>query len=255
MWDWIEAIGEVKRSNKPAVLVSVIRYKGSSPRKTDAKMLVFADGTFSGTIGGGSLEKQALEDALKCLEEGQSRIEEYSLVKQKPSPCCGGFMEVFMEVINDNPKLYLFGAGHVGQAVCGVMKGTPFKVHLIDKRSEWINSPQIPNETIRHQQDWLDFIQDALWEPTKTYVAIMTYNGDMDQEILSEALKHSTRYIGVIGSANKWQVVKKNLGLTQKELSRIKCPLGIDNGGKSPQEIAIGLAAEILSIYHGKQTF
>ncbi|MDH5561048.1 MAG: XdhC family protein [Deltaproteobacteria bacterium] len=255
MWDWIEAIREARSKAQRSVLMIVVADQGSSPRKKNAKMLVFEDGRFLGSVGGGSLEKKAIEDALGCLADGVSRLISYPLIKDKPDPCCGGSMEIYMEVLNDNPALYLFGAGHVGQAVSQVLAGTPFTVHLIDERPEWIDSEKIPPEIIRHPTPSLEFINKADWNPDKTFVAIMTYDGGLDQEILKAILKRSTRYIGMIGSQNKWAIVRKNLKLTQAELKRIQCPLGQDNGGKSPKEIAVALSNEILSIYHGVREF
>ena len=103
-------------------------------------MIVLPDGTFFGTVGGGVPEYYALEDARKCLDEMHCTTSTIPLQQRGEFPACGGTMELYMEIINNNPSLYLFGAGHIGQSLCQVLEGTPFRIHLIDERDEWINS-------------------------------------------------------------------------------------------------------------------
>src|SRR6185369_8785288 len=144
MWDWIGKLGELRSNGQLAVLVTVTKSTGSTPRKHGAKMIVLPDGTFFGTVGGGVPEYYALEDARKCLEDMQCSTTKIPLQQRGEFPACGGTMELYMEVINNNPFLYLFGAGHIGQSLCRVLDGTSFRIHLVDERDEWINDPAIP---------------------------------------------------------------------------------------------------------------
>ena len=162
-------------------------------------------------------------------------------------------MEMYMEVINHNPSLYLFGAGHIGQALCQILEGTPFRIHLIDERDEWINAPDIPSSTIRHQCHYSDFIETANWCEKRSFVTILTFCGTIDQQVLEEVLPHPARYIGMVGSKNKWDRIQKNLGEKGLDLSQVICPVGHDNGGASPQEIAISIASQLLSTYYGRE--
>ena len=251
MWDWITKLDEIRRKDQLAVMVTVTKSNGSTPRKQGAKMIVLADGTFYGTIGGGVVEHYALEEAQMCLQEAHSRSTEIPLQQKGEFPACGGTMELYMEIVNNNPSLYLFGAGHIGQSLCQVLEGTPFRIHLIDDREEWINSAEIPGATIRHHCRWSDFIEQANWCDKRTYVTIFTFNGSVDQQVLEEVLPHATRYIGMIGSKTKWGRVEKNLTDKGLDLSSVHCPVGHDNGGDSPREIAISIASQLLSVYNG----
>lgn len=256
MWDWLSKLTELKNQGVPVAMVTVIECTGSTPREPGAKMLVTADGRFFGTIGGGHLEEIALVDARKCLEEGVTKTIRYPL-GAKTGQCCGGTMELFYEVLNTGPRLYLFGAGHVGQAVCKTLSGTPFVVHVIDEREEWINSPELPREAIRHHCEWDDFVPEAAWDNERTYVAIMTHRHDTDQDIVEDVIKRPARYLGLIGSRGKWARFQQRLttqGVEEARLARVRCPLGLDTGGKSPQEVAISVAAELLQIHYGKNT-
>ncbi len=253
MWDWIGKLDELRRSNQLAVLVTVTKSSGSTPRKHGAKMIVLPDGTFYGTVGGGTPEYYALEDARRCFESMQSITSSVPLKQRGEFPACGGTMEFYMEVINDNPVLYLFGAGHIGQSLCQVLDGTPFRIHLVDERDEWINAPSLPGSVIRHQCHYSDFIGKATWCAKRTFVAIQTYSGAVDQQVLEEVLPNPARYVGMIGSKSKWAGVRKNLEEKGLDLSTVRCPIGHDNGGNSPREIAISIASQVLATYYGRE--
>ncbi len=254
MWDWITRCSELRAKGESFVLVTVTDCSGSAPREPGAKMIVLGSGEFYGTIGGGHLEQLAIEDARKCLAEGASKQIRYPL-GAKTGQCCGGVVGLFVEVIGLGPRLYLFGAGHVGQAVCRTLVGTPFQVHVVDDRPEWIESDQLPRETVKHACEWDEFAKAAEWNPDRTYVAIMTHRHDTDQEILADVIKRQAKYVGLIGSESKWERFKQRLtarGVAEAELARVKCPLGLDIGGKAPQEVAVSLASELLRIYYGR---
>jgi xanthine dehydrogenase accessory factor len=252
MWNWISKLEELRSQGAEVVAVTVTQCTGSTPRETGAKMLALRDGTFFGTIGGGHLEELALADARKCLDEEASRMIRYPL-GAKTGQCCGGIVELLFEVINAGPRLYLFGAGHVGQAVCRTLIGTPFRVQVIDDREEWLR--QLPEGVARHDGDWDDLVKNAPFDERGTYVAVMTHRHDLDQEIIAQLVRRPARYLGLLGSKSKWERIRQRLlarGVTEAELSRVNCPMGIDIGGKSPQEVAISLASELLRIHYGK---
>ena len=254
MWNWIAQLSELRRDGQPVAMVTVTGCTGSTPREIGAKMLVFPSGEIRGTIGGGHLEELAIKDAVKCLESGTAKTIRYPL-GAKTGQCCGGIVDLLFEMVNTGPSLYLFGAGHVGQAVCRSMVGTPFTVHVIDEREEWVQSPQIPSEVVRHHCEWPDFVHEARWDHEKAYVAIMTHRHDTDQEIVADVIKRPAKYIGLIGSHSKWERFKQRLeirGVEESALARVKCPIGIDTGGKAPQEVAISLAAELLRIHYAR---
>jgi xanthine dehydrogenase accessory factor len=255
MWDWIGKLAELSAQGQPFVAITLTQSTGSAPREVGAKMIVCLSGDFYGTIGGGRLEEEALLEAVKCLKEGTSRSIRYPL-GAKTGQCCGGVVDLFFDVLNQGPRLYLFGAGHVGQAVARAFSGTPFCVHVIDERADWVNSPEIPKSAVRFHGEWDDFIKDAAFDSDKTYVAVMTHRHDTDQDIIEKMLDRPYRYLGLIGSHSKWERFKQRLtakGVSMDKLERVKCPIGLDIGGKSPQEVAISLAAELLKIhYHGR---
>jgi xanthine dehydrogenase accessory factor len=253
MWDWISALERMRRESCPGVLVTVCRAQGSAPREIGAKMIVLADGSILGTIGGGHVEQLAILDALECLTKRENGIFTYPL-SVATAQCCGGVMELLMEVVNTNSRLYIYGAGHVGQALCRVLEGTDFTIHLVDAREKWIHDSRLPESCVKHAMSWSDFNATAVWDAETTYAVVMTPDHSEDFEILADLLKRPLRYLGVIGSRSKWtqfQQSLESLGFERDAIGRVRCPVGVGNTGKAPVEIAISIAAEILLEYHG----
>src|SRR5207245_2420444 len=112
-----EELWRLCAERRPIAVVTVVAVSGSTPRELGAKMLVREDGRFLGTIGGGQLEHRVLEDARGCLARGETKTLRYPL-GAKAGQCCGGVMDLLVETLNTGPRLYLFGGGHVGQALC-----------------------------------------------------------------------------------------------------------------------------------------
>lgn len=253
MWDWISKLAELKKEGRRAAVVTLARAQGSSPREEGAKMIVLEEGQFFGTIGGGALEKQALEDVQQCLKESKTRSFEYKLCT-RTGQCCGGKVEILVEVLNNNPQVYIFGAGHVGQALCRTLSGTAFNIHVIDEREEWVESENIPGDCVRHRCGWKKFVETALWDAEKTYVMVMTCSHPTDKEIIAEIIKRPAKYIGLIGSKTKWLDFQLELGKNGADaegLKRVRCPIGEKLAGKAPQEVAVSAAMELLKIYYG----
>ena len=133
MWDWLPSLLELRGRGVPAASSPSCGARARRPRRPGARMAVLGDGSIQGTIGGGHLEQLVIADALATLASGEARMHRYPL-GATAGQCCGGVVEVFVEALNLGPNLYLFGVGHVGQAVCRALSGTPFVVHAIDER-------------------------------------------------------------------------------------------------------------------------
>lgn len=253
MNNWVEALATLLTEGRAVAVVTVIGAKGSTPREAGAKMLVTAQGRATGTIGGGALEALALADAQGALAEGGPRLRRYVLCAAA-GQCCGGEVEVFIEVLNAGPRLYLFGAGHVGQALCRVLQGTDFGIHLVDPRPEWLQAPGLPEGIRRHGGDWRDFVAEAEWSP-RIYVAVMTHSHPLDYDLVAELSGREAAFLGLIGSKAKAARFKGRLreaGLPPERIARVQCPIGLDIGrAKAPQEVAISVAAQLLRLQRG----
>ena len=250
---WIEKLLEFKRQRVSVALVTVSKIKGSTPCKVGARMLVTQDKSIHGTIGGGKLEFQIIEKAIEALQNNS--IEELSYILGPDfEQCCGGIVELIIEPMNTNPNLYLFGAGHIGVELCHILKDTPFKIHLMDTRKNWQKSIDV-NDSITYSNIDFDLYKSHIQWGKNCYIIIMTHDHKLDFEITALALEGTTKYIGLIGSKTKkakfHNMLKNELGF-KEGIEPVHCPVGLDIGGFTPNEIAISVAAELLKTHYGK---
>jgi len=245
-----EIVAELDRAGQRAALATIVAADGSTPRKVGTKMAVLPTGEIHGTIGGGALEAKVIEDARRAIAANTSGKFLYAL-DAATGQCCGGKVEVFIDVIGSSNPLYIFGAGHVGLALAQILDGTPFTPHLIDDRADWIRSQRIPENAVLHLSTWKPFAEEHAL--VGTYAVVMTHSHTVDFEIISHLCRKKWKYLGLIGSATKWGLFKKGLqelGRTEKEISAIKCPMGNKKLGHAPQEIAISISSELLEIHY-----
>lgn len=231
-------------------MLTVVKTLGSTPREVGTRMIVRHNGEFFGTIGGGQLEAMAIAESLQNIKEGNPKTVKFDLC-HRTGQCCGGSVEILMEVLNGGPRLYVFGAGHVGQALARTLAGTSIDVHLIDEREAWIKSERLPEGVKTHQMPWQSFVAEAPWDGHKTMAVVMTPSHATDQDIVEDILGRPFAFLGMIGSQPKWARFQQNLikkGVAPEKLEKVKCPVGLDIGGNAPQEIAISIAAQLLKI-------
>jgi len=253
MNNWIELLLNFKLKKQPIALVTITKVLGSAPCKVASKMIVTKQKEIFGTIGGGKLEFQVIDEAEIAIN--QNKIKEFSYtLGPEFEQCCGGKVELIIEPMNQTPELFLFGAGHIGVEICHILKDTPFNITLLDTRKNWRNSIEI-DKSITFSDIEFDFYKQHINWGSNCYVVIMTHDHKLDFEITALALHSETKYIGLIGSKtkkNKFNNMLKNELNFEAGISSVHCPVGLDIGGFTPKEIAISVAAELLKEYYGK---
>jgi xanthine dehydrogenase accessory factor len=250
--EWLKQLRQFTQKGEPLAIITITDVKGSSPRAVGAKMFVGSAGRLWGTIGGGKLEETVILDAQNILSSNIPRKLQYPL-SEKAGQCCGGSVEVLIEPLNTGPHLYIFGAGHVGTALANTMVNTIFQLHVIDERQEWCLSPAIHQDVQRHSMAPLDFVNSANWVSTKSWAIVMTHDHGLDQTLIQQLSQLKLAYLGLIGSHTKWRRFRTRLikeGVNEELLNKVHCPVGIDIGGETPQEIAISISAEVIKLYY-----
>lgn len=247
-----------------AVLVSVHETAGSVPREAGAWMAVFAR-TVTGTIGGGNLELQAIEEARRRLAGGTgAEVLRYPLGPTL-GQCCGGVVHLRYErlaapdarsleqrVHNEAAPLALFGGGHVGKALVALLGTLPFAVTWIDSRDEIFPAEVPDNVRCEHS----DPVQAAVADLAPgSRVLVMSFSHAEDLDIVAACLQRLRQrgdlpYVGLIGSATKWATFRQRLrerGFGEPELGQVTCPIGVPGvRGKQPEVIAVAVAAQLL---------
>lgn len=248
---WLAVLADLAAKRVPHVLITVTEAKGSTPREAGTKMVVTQTEQFC-TIGGGNLEFQAIEAARALLGDAVTtpEMKDYPL-GPKLAQCCGGAVTVLLEPFIPHTKtLYLFGAGHVGKEVVKVFSGLPVTIHWVDEREA-----EFPQHVPAQCQKIVTTAPLAVLEAldAQSYVLVMTHSHDLDYDIVRHVMQNGTfAYLGLIGSDTKRARFEKRLqvdGIAAEDLPRMTCPIGIGSvKGKHPREIAIAVAAELLSL-------
>ncbi|MEM6990023.1 MAG: XdhC/CoxI family protein [Myxococcota bacterium] len=256
--DLTRAVLEVLDGRYPgaAAAATVIGRAGSAPQVVGAKLLLRDDGVLVGTVGGGAIEAQVLTACRQVLKDGGNRRIEAHLVRDL-GMCCGGSMEVFVEYVQSQPRLFVLGGGHVAQALVPLAAKSGFRVKVLDDREELFDSPAFEGvATEPCDVDELDAVIPDLDE--HDYVLIVTRDHARDEKALAALLRRPHRYLGMIGSRRKVHTVlarilrrEQELGRPKPDLSRVRAPVGLSLGGKTPPEIAISILAELISERHG----
>lgn len=234
-------------------LCTVVETSGSTPLKAGAKMLIWANGDSAGTIGGGNVESKVIADAVKLIQQKESKLIDYALLKQ--NMCCGGSMKIFIEPQKPQKQLIIFGSGHIGSNVAFYTQKLNFKTILIDERSNMLDKielPDIQKIPLNHKAAFPKLLFDS-----DTYVIICTHQHEYDREILAHCIHQNTAYLGMIGSMRKILITKKRFLeqniCSQEELDRVDMPMGFDIGQNGPEEIALGIVAKIVAVSNHKE--
>lgn len=242
-------IEELRNQGKRSALCIVISTSGSTPRKTGAKMIVLEDKTIFGTIGGGSIEKDVIDNVVEIIKDEMPVIKSYKLEEDLKMKC-GGSMEVYIEPLNVFKKLYIFGAGHIGKAVVKFAKELEFNITVFDAREGIFNDNEF--EACKCIcNDYFKAIDETVFDEN-TFIVIVTPKHEYDEEILKRVVVKPHAYVGMIGSKRKVDIIKKKLHeekiLSSKEIEKIDMPIGIHFAVETPQEIAVSIVAKLIDV-------
>ncbi|MFZ5439239.1 MAG: XdhC family protein, partial [Myxococcota bacterium] len=132
-------IAQLEAEGRPFVLCTVTASHGSTPQKPGSRLVVLADGSLRGTIGGGAIEKQVIDAALALHADAARSWQTLEThLTHDLGMCCGGKMTVFLEKHGAAAELVIFGAGHVAREVAALAHHVGFRVTVVDERGEWL---------------------------------------------------------------------------------------------------------------------
>ncbi len=247
-----QTLAEIKKNNDSAALCTVVKSEGSTPRHVGSKMLVYPNGDFIGTVGGGDLEHRVIDEAMIAIFEGSPNLLHYNMaVPARGDPgVCGGQVEVFVEPILPAPTVVVIGAGHVGKAVAHLAKWLGFRVVVNDDRAEFC-TPEVVPDADAYYPITMDKLAEKIKIDKRTFLILTTRGSGVDAAGLSPLLDSAAAYIGVIGSKRRWITTAKALkkkGISEDKINRVHSPIGLELQAETPEEIAVSIMAEILMI-------
>jgi xanthine dehydrogenase accessory factor len=160
---------------------------------------------------------------------------------------------IVIDPLPKNGTVVLFGGGHVSREVAGLAVTLDFEVIVCDDRIEFASKSRFPMVTSVHQVDFTNAFAH-IDRTENLYLLILTHGHRYDQEVLAQALQTSARYIGMIGSRRKRDIIYENLrkqGFSDADFARVHCPVGLSIGSETPREIAISVIAELIAARAG----
>jgi xanthine dehydrogenase accessory factor len=247
----LQTLTECIQANEPVALVTVIANTGSSPGKTGAMMAVRHDGRINGTVGGGNLEHQTINEAVQCIANGKSKEVSYSLnANSDLGMTCGGELRLFIKVFQQQPQLLVIGGGHIGLELyqLGIHQG--FHVIIVDDRPEMVTRERFPLAECLLTEDLTRILTEYLIT-TSCYVTIATRSHASDRQALEAVVNSDAAYIGMIGSRNKIKNAMRYLlerGISRDRLAAVYAPMGLNIASIQPKEIAMSIMSEILLV-------
>ena len=311
-------IRRIKQGER-VVLCTILASSGSSPRGAGARMVVFADGTTMGTVGGGQVEYLAAQEGLEVLTTGNTSIRSFDLAPAQVASIgmvCGGRVTIYYQLltetdlpvlqdleaalytdenawlylrirdgivesfrvvsgkealedpehycakavlVNGEPleyyepimragRVFIFGGGHVGQALVPVLASVDFRVTVYDKRKELATREHFPLAENVIFGDYEHIFDKVTLKPSD-YVVIMTPGHESDYALLEQVLRCRTTYVGCIGSRHKiarTQELLRQAGISEERIKSVHSPIGLPIGAQTPAEIAVCIAAEMI---------
>lgn len=202
-------------------------------------------------------EGQKLGGDLALFQQHESQLHEaMKWVMDSPRPqklILDAGVEIFLEPIVSNPVLYIFGGGHVSRQIVPIAALVGFTVVVVDDREEFTRPEDLPGATEVYQLPF-DGVMDKLPVNGDSYLVIVTRGHVYDKEVLAQALKTNAKYIGMIGSKKKREIIYEKLlkqGFSRDDLARVHSPIGLDIGAETPEEIAVSIVAELIKVRAG----
>jgi len=240
--DIYQKIEEMREQGERGILASVVSRGGTAISPQGSKVL-FGRGEKWGYLS----EGEVFEDQIRrwCAENTLKGLKLQSFQRTD-----GRSIDILLEPIEPDPVLYIFGAGHIGQALSPLGKMADFKVVVIDDRPVFADPKRFP-EADEVLVEPFEGVFDKLKINPRSYVVIVTRGHLYDGEVLEQAVRSNAGYIGMIGSKTKITLLYKDLadkGIKKQLLDRVYAPIGIDIHSETPAEIAISIIAEVINV-------
>jgi xanthine dehydrogenase accessory factor len=254
----LHAAARCMETDLPAALVTVVGAHGSTPQRPGARMLVYADGTVSGTIGGGCVEAEMTRRARLAIESSRPSLTSYDLTPEQAGDeglVCGGRMDVFIEPLEATPELLILGAGHVARPLCALASTAGFRVSVLDDRDKYATRERFPEAASVVVSEFGAAASKVPLTP-RSFVVVVTRGHRGDAAAIASCLRVKPRFLGLMGSRAKMVHVFADLveqGFSSEDLARVETPVGVEIGAETPEEIAVSIVARMIAVRRGVQ--
>jgi xanthine dehydrogenase accessory factor len=233
-------------------IATVVKTVGAAPCGVGSKMLVHADGRYTGNFAGEITNGKVVEEGIRAMREGHAYITHIHLDADQGEAVgsCGATLEIFFEVLRPEPRLIIAGAGYVAQSLTRLAASLDFHTIVIDDRRD-LADPQSFAASVQLTFGDIPQTIRELAPDESSWVVIVTRGHSLDKDALQAALESNATYIGMIGSPGKVKRIFKDLlkeGFARERLAQVHAPIGLDLGAETPDEIALSIAAEMIML-------
>jgi xanthine dehydrogenase accessory factor len=231
-------------ADQPVAVATVVG--GEAP--IAAQLVVWGDRT-EGGLGTTGLDAAVTDDARGLLAQGQTAVRHYGPRGERRQD----EVAVFVESFAPPPRLLVFGAIDFAAAVARIGRYLGYRVTVCDARPVFATAKRFPDadEVVC---DWPHRYLRTTTVDERTVIAVLTHDPKFDVPLLEVALRTPAAYIGAMGSRRTHEDRVARLraaGLTDEELARLRSPIGLDLGARTPEETAVSVAAEIIGLRWG----
>lgn len=249
---------ELAERGVACALAVVVATTGSVPGKAGATMLVTVDGTSRGTVGGAGLEERVKAHCREALRRGVGGVHTFDLANWKPQgldSVCGGTVTVAVSVVKPVPHLLLVGGGHCTLALAQVADVLGWGYTVVDSRPEFASAERFPRARALHARVPAEWVREAEDFSLYSHAYLLGHSHREDGDALLALLERGfPGVVGAIGSRAKLHAFRERAAARGLALDRVRCPIGVDVGAKTPAEIAVAVAAEVIQDLHPKET-
>jgi xanthine dehydrogenase accessory factor len=246
----LEEVADSVAKKEGVAVATVVAHP--DPERVGSRMVVWAD-RHSGTTGSPSADEAILEDVRGALAAGRTATLHYGPEGERR----GEGMDVFVNAMQPPPRMLVFGAIDFAAAMArmGVFLG--YHVTVCDARPVFATKSRFPDAhevIVNWPHRYLKEEVEAGRIDPRTVITVLTHDPKFDVPVLVEALKLDIAYIGAMGSRRTHKDREDRLreaGVTDEELSKIASPIGLDLGARTPEETAVSIAAELISLRWG----
>ncbi|HKJ00167.1 MAG TPA: XdhC family protein [bacterium] len=244
---------DLRQRDEPYALATVVRCESPTSAKPGARGLITRDGRITGWIGGGCAQPIVIEEALSSLKDGAPRLlritphadaEHVDGMKTYEMVChSGGTMDIFVEPVLPAPQLVLLGRSPVARTLAELAAAVRYDVRVYAPQATAADFPRVRSLVGR-------LALGDLPRPHQSFVVICT-QGEDDEGGVREALRSGVRYVALVASPKKWKAIRAALageGVAEDDLNRVRVPAGISIHAREPEEIAVSILAEIVSV-------
>ncbi len=242
----LREVGEAVRQGFPVAVATVIE----GPGDIGARRVIWEGERATGTLGAGDRLDQAVDDdARGMLAQGLTGVRRYGPDGERRRD----ELAIFVQSFAPPPRMLVFGAIDFAAAVARAGKFLGYRVTVCDARPVFATASRFPDadEVIT---DWPHRYLSGTSTDQRTVICVLTHDPKFDVPLLEVALRQPAAYIGAMGSRRTHEdrlARLREAGLTEAELARLRSPIGLDLGARTPEETAIAIAAELIQLRWG----